>query len=446
MAMFNVSKTQSQGKSVKSNIILVIDMGSAHLRMLAAEVNAEGHINVLGYKECESAGMNCGAVSDLSLLSDKLSMLVQDFDSEYDVPLNNLTIGIAGRHIESRNEHGTTTVQSRVVTIMDRDKAIENAKSVRFTEGSHIIHVVPQNYEVEGFNDISNPIGLYAMRLDVCVHLISCNRDQENNLRAAIEKISPNFKIDSVIYNGLAASSAVLSDAEREIGVCLIDIGAGTSNIAVYENKKLVLTFGLNRGGDVITKAIASYFGIPISVAEQLKIMYGKAHTDLLTQEEINMRFNVPINLGDGRQENIEVGVYQLTSVISYCLLDLLRSISDKIESMSREMNKTISLGAGFVLTGGVAQTKGMDICAAAFLAPRSYQSGSPNRVKVKIGLPRAVTGPDSICTADKAVILGLARYANQERSMERDTTESEPSGKIKTVVKKMKDWFSREF
>ncbi len=446
--LMSIKKTQNvSSKKDNSNLIVAIDMGTSRLRILAANVSAEGHVNVIGFLEGPSAGISNGAVSDLSLLSNALTTLVQNFETEFNINLERLVIGIAGRHIESRNEHGTTTVLSRTVTALDRDKAIESAKSVRLTEGSHIIHVIPQNYEIDSSTDISNPIGLYAMRLDVRVHLISCNRDQENNFRSSIDRLSPNCKVDSVIYNGLAASHAVLTESEKEIGVCLVDIGAGTINVAVYDNKQLIITFGINRGGDAITRAIASFYGIPLNIAEQLKIAYGTAHTDLLTEEERNMQVSVPVNTGDGTQETYTISVLQLASTISYVLLDLMRSISDRIEHISREMNKGFLLGAGFVLTGGVAQTRGIDIVASHYLVPNNYKNdGTIRPVKVKIGVPRSTSGSDMVNTPDKAVIVGLARFANQEYCQEKESLIGDDSNKVKSVVRKIKDWFSKEF
>lgn len=442
-----INKSPSQAKNGGSNVIVAVDIGSAVLRMIAGEVNADGQIRVISYKECPSAGMSSGAVSDLSLLSDRLSNLVQDFEQDTGISLAHIIIGIAGRHIESRNEYGTTTVQARTVTVLDKNRAIENAQSVRFTEGSHIIHVVPQNYEIDSSTEITNPIGLYAMRLDVRVHIISCNRDQENNLRTALQSLSPNIFIDKVIFNGIAAADAVLTDGDKEIGVCLIDIGAGTVNVIVYDHKKLVISFGLSRGGDMITRAIATHFGLPLDIAEMLKKKFGIAHYELLTEEERTRIIKIPINYGDGTTEEYPVPLEELAKVITYNLIDLVRSISDKIEHISREMNSTYNLGSGFVLTGGAVQLRGMDRFASVFLSPNNYQqTGVTSTVKVKIAVPRGVVGDDSIFSPDKVVSVGLLRFGSNALNEKQMQGPVEDDSKVKNMYHKFKDWFTREF
>lgn len=440
------SKLPSQNKNSGSNVVVAVDIGSSMLRMIAGEVNAEGHITVICYKECPSAGMTSGAVSDLSLLSENLSNLVQGFEQETGIGLDHIIIGIAGRHIDSRNEYGTTTVQARTVTLLDKNRAIDNATSVRLTEGWHIIHVVPQNYEIDNSTEITNPIGLYAMRLDVRVHIITCNRDQENNLRTALQSLSPNVAIDRVIFSGIAASDAVLTEGDKEIGVCLIDIGAGTADVVVYDHKKLVISFGLSRGGDVITRAIATHFGLPLDIAEMIKKRYGVAHHELLAAEDRGKIIRIPVNYGDGTSEEFPVPLEELAKVITYNLVDLVRSISDRIERISQEMNRTYSLGAGFVLTGGAVQMSGMDRFASFYLSPGYQQPGAASAVKVKIAVPRLVTAGQELMTSAHCVAVGLLRYGSNAINEQNLQQPVEDGGRVRSFYHKFRDWFTREF
>ena len=437
----NSGKNQTMRRSSDAQKVLVaIDIGSSMIRLIAGEVLDDGQVKVLFYRETKSAGISNGAVSDLAALSNRLSTLVQVFESEFGVNLSHCILGIAGRHIESKNASGAATVQNKIVSLYDRDKAIENARSVRLTDGHHIIHVIPQFYTVENTSDITNPIGLSAMRLDVKVHIISCSRDQENNFRSAIAKISPNVLIDHVVYNGIAASDAVLTEGEKEIGVGLIDFGGGTVNVTVYDRKRMVFSFGLERGGFEITRRIATYFALPLSVAEQLKNEYGVAFPRMLSPEDKKRRFKITLNNSEEGEECI-VSKLELADLIYQGLEDIFYSIRDRIESLSRKNGMVLSLGAGFVLTGGMAKTKGIEELAAYRLAPDSNSV-----VKVKIGKARGVTGfKEEPIGPDKSVCVGMLRFGKSVMNERNYETERAEQTGVKSVFGKIKDWFSRE-
>lgn len=437
--------SKAQAESFAHDPLVAVDIGSSKIRLLAGEVNDSGEINVIYFKEIPSAGMVNGAVSDLNELSDKLSELVHDYESATEFTFSHCIIGISGRHIMSENELGNATVPTHRVTEQDRQHAIAHASSIKFSDLNHIIHVLPQTYEIDDAKDITNPIGLSAMRLGVVVHLIACNEDQENNLRSAIERLSPNISVDQVIYSGIAAADAVLSQNDKDLGVCLIDYGEGTVDVSVYENSNLVLTFGLEYGGRRMTRDIATRFGVPLRTSEIIKIKHGVAHPGLLDEREANTILSIPVR---HTEEKVLIGRIELANTVGLLLSDTFNQIRNRLELYTRSTGQQLALGAGFVLTGGVAKTVGICRLGSIKLSP---QEGS-FKVLVRVGEPRGViTDFDEMLSPDCATVVGLLRFgyaalqdSDKTRRMEEERKRN--SNSIVKAVSSFKAWLSREF
>ena len=437
----NKSKTAAIERGTERSLLIGIDIGTSWLRLIAGTVDADGAVTVRFYREVKSSGMNAGSVSDLFALSDALTLLMQDVEPKLGHALDHCLLGIAGRHIESRNEHGTATVQNRIVSRVDRDHCIENARSVKLTEGNHIIHVIPQFYTCDNGSEIINPIGLSAMRVEVQVHIISCSRDQENNLRSAIQRVSSDVMIDRFVFTGIAAADAVLSLDDKNIGVCLIDYDAGTVNVAVYDRQRLIISFGLERGGNAITRAIALRYGLPLSLAEEIKCKYGAASSTLLSESDRKMSLQVSVGGADGQDEKVFISKADLADVIASGLQDVFNAVSDQIEHCSRDMGIVLNLGAGFVLTGGVAKTRSIEKLATLALSPNGY-----DLVKVKVGNPRGVTWcDDSPVGPDKAVSVGLLRFGRSDLDDRLQGEQGAQQEKGSSLWAKIKEWFHKE-
>ncbi len=421
-------------------VLIAFDLGSSKLRLAAGEVAPDGAVRLIYFKEAPSFGINSGAVSDLSALAEALKFLAQDFESVTGIKITRCIMGIAGRHIYSRNTHGTATVQGRMISLTEKNAAIENARSVKDMNegGKHIIHVIPQQFAVDD-NEVDNPIGLHALRLDVDVHLISCNKDQENNLRSAIARLSSEAAVEFTAYNGIAAADAVLTEDEKDIGVCLIDYGAGTVNVAVYERKKLILSFGLQRGGNEISRQIATRYGLPQLQAEKIKYKYGVAHRDLLNDNERNTIVGVSVRVDGVVEEKVEIPMDSLAELMTTYILDISHSVHDFIEAYTRSAGMVLNLGAGIVLTGGMANVRGID---------RLFSSSfSSSYVKVKIGTPRQVEKAESLDLGpESAVAIGLLRCA-REKLNERQSVADENAGKGvgRNVLDRIRRWIRTE-
>ncbi|SPT69359.1 Cell division protein FtsA [Anaerobiospirillum thomasii] len=443
--MFKAKNTKDSVKNNSSrDTVVAIDIGSSKIRLIAGNIAEDGNLNITYYTERYSDGIISGAVSDLQRVSEILSEIVQQYESDNKTTLMHCNIGISGKHIDSKNERGDIVVPSGIVSAIDKSKAIEMARSVKVKDGNHIIHVIPQSYELDNNYMVSNPIDQYAMRLGVNAHIISCAESQENNFRAAIEKVSPNVEIDNVIFSGLASANAVLTEPQKELGVCLIDFGEGTVDVCVYDRNKLVATFSLDRGGRSITEAIASEFHIPLSYAEELKKQYGVAFAKYLSDEDYNQLYNINASFADGVENNVIVKRGRLAEVIQNALMDIFNSICNNIEYLARQSPDAYNLSVGFVLTGGMANLPGIDILASSGLQP-DRDVDSTRLVGVKIGIPLGVEAKSELADPSMAVPIGLLRYMPVIESVHKEDGV-QPNSKVGKMFRAVTDWWKKEF
>ncbi|MCR5085484.1 MAG: cell division protein FtsA [Succinivibrionaceae bacterium] len=391
--------------------VVAIDLGSSTLRIVAGEVMGDGRIRVVAREEHPSAGIVGGAVSNLSALENALAGLINDFTQKHGIAIRHCYIGVAGCFIEARNERGSATVLSQRVSEEDRQNAIENAAAVVSQDNYHLIHILPQVYEVENSSEVIDPVGLSARRVQVRAHIIFCDRNHESNLKTALSSVSPDISAeDGVVYSGLAAADAVLTESEKDIGVCVINLGDSTVDVTVYERGRILFSFGMRHGGRAITRSIAEYIGIPLQDAESVKVEKGAAQVAALTEEERVSRYYT-----DERKTQTFTLV-QVSDIIRSALVSIFNTIIDHISRYAEQQNDSgtnISLGAGFVLTGGVARTRGIVQLAESALSPSPTQN-----VKVRVGVPRAIAGDEDMVAPEYAVVAGLLRAGRNIREM----------------------------
>lgn len=448
--MFNKSRNTLPERGAEGLTLIGIDIGTSKLRIIAGTVDDDGLVQVSYYDEVASHGMVCGAVGDMFALSDALAVLLQNFQEQTGLRPSHCLVGVAGRHIISANERGLATVQNRIVSAADRKHCVESARSAKsLVDGYEIVHVVPQYFICDNVSQIMNPIGLSAVRVEAVVHVVSCKIDHARNMRSVLQRVSPEAVIDRFAFNGIAAADAVLSNDEKNIGVCLIDYGAGTVNVAVYENQHLILTFGLARGGDNITRRIATRWGLPMATAEQIKYVCGVSGASGMSGGEYrsgeeDKKFQVKYPLSDGTLQTVLLERDHVAETIADELKDVFNAVSDCIERYTRDVNTTINLGAGFVITGGVANIKGIEQVSTLALSPNRYTP-----VKVKVGIPCKVNWGDNTKShgPEAAVAVGLLRFghADLEERLQSQPEGQAGSGGLGGVWKTIRDWFNKE-
>lgn len=445
------SSTAHLGQKKGNETLCAVDLGSSRVRIAAGRVSNDMQLEILGFSEVPSAGIIKGAVTDISKLSQVLSGLLISFNEKYGISSNRYLVGVAGSFIESCNERGTATVQSGVITLADRNRAIENARAGISFNGNEfeIVHVIPQNFITETSAEIQNPVGQYAKRLEVNTHIIGCSKMQARNLCHVFTQLSSDFSVECLAYNGIAAADSVLTDGEKEIGVCLIDIGAGTVDVAIYDNKRLIFSFGFNEGGEYITTTIAKEYGISMKAAEQVKIQFGVADQRFLTEEEQSSIVEVPmIDNFTGIMNTVRISRYQLAASINRILRDIFRRIFDRITGfINSGKYNSLNLGAGYVITGGVAKTKFIERLLYESDMYGNYQEGT--NAKIRVGHPLGVVSNlenrQILGESDKAVVLGLLR-CGKRAALERQRMENDGSGaSVGSAWKRFKLWIDRE-
>lgn len=438
--------------SHKDPLIVALDIGSSKLRLIAGYVGEDRQIKIKGYAELPSKGYQNGAISDIDLLATQIAKLIMNFQTEFGITVSNLVTGVPGHAISAENQSGTATVQTGEVTFRDRNTAIANAKAgiKSFNDTDHvIIHANPQNYSIESSELVTNPIGMYAKRLDVNVHFIGCKNMYKKNMDIAIKKTSSNIGSIRTIYSGNAASSAVLTDAERDNGVIHVDIGGGTVSVTVYESNRQLLSFGVADGGDYITKEISRKFAIPKSESENLKCNYGVASAMLLSEDQANE--DLILSIDDPYPQEIRIKAGDLAAVINGSLNNMFLMLLDRITMMGKANFKKLTIGSGMVLTGGTAKLAGIDYVVSSII--REWSKNPANNFlecndKVRIGRPGGISlyegagDPVVLSDTDKSVAVGLLRAArfedpNQYKSGSVDHKVS--------IWEKFKTWIKQE-
>lgn len=470
--MLNMKKKNNStvAKSDKEELITALDIGSSSLRLLAGYVLPDRQIMVRGYKEIKSAGYSNGEINDIGKLATSIASIVQHFQNEYGIEVKNVVTGVPGHVIQGENQQGNITVSSGQVTETDRNRAIENAAAglqLLNRNDFVVIHKNPQNYSTESSENIINPIGFYAKKLDVNVHFIGCKGLYKKNIEQAISMISSNIHTKNVIYVGNAVSASAITENEKEIGVIQADIGGGTVSFTVYDGGKQLISQGIPDGGDYITNQIAREFAIPKQTAEKIKLVYGTASPDLIPDEQKNFQIKVEIPTQfSNKKEEVTITLAELSSVIYRCLGSMFDLLFQRISSYARANLNSLDIGAGVVLTGGTARLHNIDKVLSDYI---SYYTQNPANEffhcnnKVRVGVPLGVRMCDGVqipnelrddrtsgivVKPDQATVFGLLRVAKFENleqysnSKNRDDYEDENA---MTGFAKIRRWIKRE-
>ena len=470
--MLNMKKKNNNAvaKSDKEELITALDIGSSHLRLLSGYVGPDKQIRIRGYKEIKSAGYSNGEINDIGKLAGSIASIVQQFQNEYGIEVKDVVTGVPGHVIQGENQQGNITVSSGQVTETDRNRAIENAAAGLQQLNRNdfvVIHKNPQNYSTESSENIVNPIGFYARRLNVNVHFIGCKGLYKKNIEQAVSMISSNIHTKNVIYVGNAVSAAAITENEKEIGVIQADIGGGTISFTVYDAGKQLISQGISDGGDYITNSIAREFAIPKQSAEELKLKYGIASPDIIPDDQKNYQLKVEVPTQFSNQtEEVTITLGELSAVIYRCLGSMFELLFQRITSHGKSFLKSLDIGAGVVLTGGTAMLRGIDTVLSDYI---NYYTQNPANEflhcnsKVRIGVPvglrmcddiripnelRSSMAPGIVARPDQAVVFGLLRVAKFDNLEQYSNSRSrnDDSDEVgKGFLGNFKNWMKRE-
>ncbi len=331
-----------------NEIIAAIDVGTTKIVVIIGQKDANGNIEVLGYGRTDSHGVKRGAVNNITTTIKEIKEAVQKAEAASGITITEAYVGIAGQHI--RSQHFTQTVNrnsaNSAISQADVDNLINQMREVPTQMGEEVLHILPQSFTVDNEIGIHNPVGMEGKQLSGDFHIIYGQTALANNLRRCIE--SNNIKVKGLILEPLASSTAVLSDDDKELGVALVDIGGGTTDLAIFKDGQIIHSCVIPCGGNIITSDIQQGCKILERDAEKLKIEYGAALSSKAMQNQV---VTIP---SSGGLKPKEITLYMLSQIISARMQEIIATVRQEIINAGARD----SLGAGIVITGGGAMLR----------------------------------------------------------------------------------------
>lgn len=401
----------------KNSYIVGLDIGTKKVAAIIGEITEDRKVEIIGIGTADSKGLRRGVVVNLEATTAAIKKAQEEAELMAGVEIDSAFVGISGAHIKSFNSRGVIAVsgKNREITREDIRRVIDQSKAVSIPPDREIIHVIPQEFVVDEQDGIKTPLGMSGIKLEVNVHIVTSAITSVQNLRTCVEKAQ--IEIEQIVLNQIATAASVLTHDEMELGVGLIDIGAGTTEVAIFERGSLWYTAIIPIGGDNFTNDIAVGLRTPIPEAEKIKKKFGCVAGSATDEQET---IEVP---SVGRVKKPRVLSRQiLADIIQPRAEEVFRLVDNDIKRMGYEK----SLNSGVVLTGGTALLEGLEEVAEEIFD-----------LPVRRGDPTGIGGlVDRVSTPDYATAVGLILHGFnqwQERGMSQD--------KKKGLWAKMRDW-----
>jgi cell division protein FtsA len=401
----------------KNSYIVGLDIGTKKVAAIIGEITEDRKVEVIGIGTAESKGLRKGVVVNLEATTAAIKKAQEEAELMAGVEIDSAFVGISGAHIKSFNSRGVIAVsgKNREITREDIRRVIDQSKAVSIPPDRDIVHVIPQEFVVDEQDGIKAPLGMSGIKLEVNVHIVTSAITSVQNLRTCVERAE--IEIEQVVLNQIATASAVLTHDEKELGVGLIDIGAGTTEVAIFERGSLWYTSIIPIGGDNFTNDIAVGLRTPIPEAEKIKKKFGCVAVPTVDEQET---IEVP-SVGKARKPRV-LSRQILSDIIQPRAEEIFRLVDGDIKRMGYEK----SLNSGIVITGGTALLEGLEEVAEEIFD-----------LPVRRGDPAGVSGLiDRVSTPDYATAVGLILYGFgqwQEHGAAKD--------KKKGLWAKMRDW-----
>ena len=402
-------------------MIVGLDIGTSKVVAIVGEQNDEGDIEIIGIGSHPSNGLKKGVVVNIESTVQSIQRAIEEAELMAGCEIHSVYAGIAGNHIRSLNSHGIVAIREREVMPTDVERVIDAARAVAIPADQKILHVLPQEYVIDTQEGVKEPLGMSGVRLEAKVHLVTCAVNAAQNIEKCIQRCG--LVVEDVILEQLASSYAVLTDDERELGVCIVDIGGGTSDIAVFTEGSIRHTANIPIAGDQVTNDIAMALRTPTQYAEDIKIKYACALTQLAGLDET---IKVP-SVGDrpprdlSRQALAEVVEPRYDELFTLVQAELRRSGFEDL------------IAAGIVLTGGTSKMHGVvELAEEIFHVP------------VRLGSPMGAFGLQDVTDNPiHATGVGLLHYGFKEQNnLQQSAAASANNG----LVGRVKSWLQNYF
>lgn len=404
--------------------LTAIDIGTTKICVIIAAVDVDGSFEVLGIGQHPSNGLKKGVVVHIGTTVDSIKKAINGAEEMAGIPVESAVVGISGGHIRSFNSTGVVGIRGKDVTQYDIDRVIEAAKAIPLTDGQEILHVIPQYFRVDGQEFVIDSLGMYGVRLEAQVHIVTGAVASAQNIVKACELAG--IGVQDIVLEQLASADAVLTDAEREMGVGILDIGGGTSDFAIYKDGRIRHSKVIPVAGNHFTNDIAVGLGIPFASAESLKRSYGTVARDRIALQQDSY---VDVDLGyDGGIKSIQLSM--LSTILHFRAEELFDLFAEEFS----EFRLKQFMPAGLVLTGGGALLHDIKTLASDILD-----------IDIRIGVPGTFSQdvvhiiPDILKSPVYATAYGLLVYATGSRG-----NQGRPDAKtaaIGALFKRMKSW-----
>jgi len=352
--------------SNSSNLIAAVDIGTTKIVVVVGNAEPNGKINIIGVEKVPSTGVKRGVVLNIDQTVSAIKDVISIIENKYELTLSDIYVGIAGQHIRSCQNKGYKYIDNNhEITQLDVDSLFHENYKIPLNPGENILHVIAQDYVVDNEPGVRNPIGMSCRKLEANYHIVIGRKASVNNIEKCINRVG--LKINDIILEPIASATAVLTEEEKEAGVVLVDIGGGTTDVAVYVDGLIRHTAVIPLGGQVVTSDIKEGCAVLLKQAEALKVQYGSALGD---QEREDMVVTIP---GIEGWESKEISFKSLAYIIQARMEEIIDYVIQQIE-ISGMYDK---LGAGIVITGGGSLLKNLSHLV-------KYRTG----LEVRVGLP----------------------------------------------------------
>ncbi len=402
--------------------VAALDIGTSTVRVVVGSPRGDGRVDIIGIGSAPSKGVRKGVVINIEATVEAISRAVAQAEKMAGIEITTVFAGISGSHIKGINSHGIVAIKNREVSQFDVEKVIEAAKAVAIPLDREILHVLPQEFLIDEQDGIREPLGISGVRLEARVHMVTGAVASAQNIVKCANRCG--LEVADIVLAGLASGRAVLAPEEQELGVCLVDIGGGTTDVMVYRAGAVRHSAVIPLGGTHITQDISAGLGTPVGAAEEIKCRYGVALGSLVSKDDT---IEVPSTGGRpsrvlSRQVLAEIIEPRVAEILSFVQRELTLSGLDEMMS------------GGLVITGGSARLSGLsEICEKIFNLP------------VRIAAPLDVGGmADLVRGNDMSTAVGLVTLGADSRSGQSESFS--PRKAVAKTFKKVSGWFSRYF
>ncbi|BCA92220.1 cell division protein FtsA [Vreelandella aquamarina] len=381
------------GSPNASNMVVGLDIGTSKVVAIVGQPTDDGGIEIAGIGSHPSRGMKRGVVINIESTVLSIQRAVEEAELMAGCDIHSVYVGVAGSHISSMNSDGVVAIKEREVTPSDIERVIDSARARAISEGQRVLHVLPQEFSIDTQGGIREPLGMSGVRLEAQVHLVTAAQNAVQNIEKCVRRCG--LDVDAIILEQLASSMAVLTEDERELGVCMVDIGGGTTDMAIFTEGAIRHTAVIPIAGDQVTNDIAMALRTPTQHAEEIKVKYACALTQLAASDEM---IKVP-SVGDRPARDLSRQA--LAEVVEPRYEELFTLVRDELRRSGYED----MVAAGVVLTGGTSRMEGVSELAEEIF-----------HMPVRIACPQNVRGlADVVRNPIYATGVGLLHYALQE-------------------------------